>query len=172
MSYKTFNPKKVNTLEQNMFFGETVNVARYDIQKHSRFEKLIDKHLSFFWRPEEVNISKDIRDFNSLSDSAKHIFLSNLKRQILLDSVQGRSPNIAMLPVISIPELETWVETWSFFETIHSRSYTYLIKNLISDPTVVFDSIMDTKEITESAKDITKYYDDFIEYSSYYIIFV
>jgi len=171
MSFKSFNPKKVNTLEENMFFGEQVNVARYDIQKHSRFEKLIDKHLSFFWRPEEVNISKDIRDFNSLSDSAKHIFLSNLKRQILLDSVQGRSPNVAMLPVVSLPELETWIETWSFFETIHSRSYTYIIKNLISNPTEVFDSIMDTPEITESAKEITKYYDDFIEYSSHYVSF-
>lgn len=171
MSFKSFNPNKVNTLEQNMFFGESVNIARYDQQKHSRFEKLIEKHLSFFWRPEEVNISKDIRDWNTLSDSAKHIFISNLKRQILLDSVQGRSPNIALLPVISIPELETWVETWSFFETIHSRSYTYLIKNLLSDPTIVFDSIMDTVEITESAKEITKHYDDFIEYSSYYVNF-
>jgi ribonucleoside-diphosphate reductase beta chain len=171
MSFKSFNPKKVNTLEENMFFGNQVNVARYDIQKHSRFEKLIEKHLSFFWRPEEVNISKDIRDWNGLSDSAKHIFTSNLKRQILLDSVQGRSPNVAMLPVVSIPELETWIETWSFFETIHSRSYTYIIKNLVSDPTEIFDSIMDTKEITESAKDITKYYDDFIEYSSHYVSF-
>ena len=171
MSFKSFNPEKVNTLEENMFFGKQVNVSRYDIQKHSRFEKLIEKHLSFFWRPEEVNISKDIRDWNSLSESAKHIFISNLKRQILLDSVQGRSPNVAMLPVVSLPELETWIETWSFFETIHSRSYTYIIKNLVNDPTEVFDSIMDTKEITDSAKDITKYYDDFIEYSSHYVSF-
>lgn len=171
MSYKSFNPKKVNTLEEKMFFGEQVNVSRYDIQKHSRFEKLIEKQLSFFWRPEEVNISKDIRDWNTLSDSAKHIFLSNLKRQILLDSVQGRSPNVAMLPIVSLPELETWIETWSFSETIHSRSYTYIIKNLVNNPTEVFDSIMDTKEITDSAKDITKYYDDFIEYSSHYVSF-
>lgn len=168
MSYKSFNPKKTNTLEESMFFGNQVNIARYDIQKHPRFENLIEKHISFFWRPEEVNISKDIRDWSTLSESAQHIFISNLKRQILLDSVQGRSPNVAFLPVVSIPELETWIETWSFFETIHSRSYTYLIKNLFNDPTVVFDSIMDTKEITDSAKEITKQYDEFIEYSSYY----
>jgi ribonucleoside-diphosphate reductase beta chain len=171
MSYKSFNPEKTNTLDENMFFGSPVNIARYDVQKHSRFEKLIEKHLSFFWRPEEVNISKDIRDWNALSDSAKHIFLSNLKRQILLDSIQGRSPNMAFLPIVSIPELETWVETWAFFETIHSRSYTYIIKNIISDPTVIFDSIMDNEHIINSAKDITKHYDDFIEYSSYYTSF-
>lgn len=168
MIYSSFNKNKANTLTEPMFFGENVNVSRYDVQKYNFFEKMIDRHISFFWRPEEVNISKDTMDFNSLSKSSQHIFISNLKRQILLDSVQGRSPNVAMLPVVSLPELETWIETWSFFETIHSRSYTYIIKNLFSDPTVIFDSIMDTKEITESATEITKYYDDFIEYSTYY----
>ncbi len=168
MIYSSFNTQKSDTLKEPMFFGQNVNVARYDVQKYNFFEKMIDRHISFFWRPEEVNISKDTMDFNSLSKSSQHIFISNLKRQILLDSVQGRSPNVAMLPVVSLPELETWIETWSFFETIHSRSYTYIIKNLFSDPTVIFDSIMDTPEITESAKEITKYYDDFIEYSTYY----
>ncbi len=171
MIYSSFNKNKANTLTEPMFFGENVNVARYDVQKYNFFEKMIDRHISFFWRPEEVNISKDIMDFNSLSKSSQHIFISNLKRQILLDSVQGRSPNVSMLPVVSLPELETWIETWSFFETIHSRSYTYIIKNLFPNPTVVFDSIMDTPEITESAKEITKYYDDFIEYSTYYNLF-
>lgn len=168
MIYSSFNKNKANTLTEPMFFGENVNVSRYDVQKYNFFEKMIDRHISFFWRPEEINISKDTMDFNTLSKSSQHIFISNLKRQILLDSVQGRSPNVAMLPVVSLPELETWIETWSFFETIHSRSYTYIIKNLFSDPTVIFDSIMDTKEITESATEITKYYDDFIEYSTYY----
>lgn len=168
MIYSSFNKNKADTLTEPMFFGENVNVARYDVQKYNFFEKMIERHISFFWRPEEVNISKDIMDFNSLSKSSQHIFISNLKRQILLDSVQGRSPNVSMLPVVSLPELETWIETWSFFETIHSRSYTYIIKNLFSNPTVIFDSIMDTPEITESAKEITKYYDDFIEYSTYY----
>ncbi len=171
MIYSSFNKNKANTLTEPMFFGENVNVARYDVQKYNFFEKMIDRHISFFWRPEEVNISKDIMDFNSLSKSSQHIFISNLKRQILLDSVQGRSPNVSMLPVVSLPELETWIETWSFFETIHSRSYTYIIKNLFPNPTIIFDSIMDTPEITESAKEITKYYDDFIEYSTYYNLF-
>lgn len=162
MKYTTFNQKKVNALKEPMFFGESVNVARYDQQKHAIFEKLIEKQLSFFWRPEEVDVSRDRADFQSMTDSEKHIFISNLKYQTLLDSVQGRSPNVALLPITSIPELETWIETWAFSETIHSRSYTHILRNLFTDPSEVFDDIVENEEILKRAKDISKYYDDLI----------
>ena len=162
MKYTTFNQESNNTMIEPMFFGNPVNVARYDQQKHPIFEKLIEKQISFFWRPEEVDVSKDRMDFQKLSDAEKHIFTSNLKYQTLLDSVQGRSPNIAFLPIISIPELETWVETWSFFETIHSRSYTHILRNLFTDPSEIFDDIVVNEEIAKRATDISKYYDDLI----------
>ncbi|MFT4652496.1 MAG: ribonucleoside-diphosphate reductase beta chain [Kangiellaceae bacterium] len=162
MKYTTFNQKTIDTMLEPMFFGNSVNVARYDQQKHPIFEKLIEKQISFFWRPEEVDVSKDRVDFGKLTDAEKHIFISNLKYQTLLDSIQGRSPNIAFLPIISLPELETWVETWSFFETIHSRSYTHILRNLFSDPSEIFDDIVVNEEIKRRATDISKYYDDLI----------
>jgi len=165
MSYSTFNQNQVNPLLEPMFFGNSVNVARYDQQKHSIFEKLIEKQISFFWRPEEVDVSRDRVDFQALTDSEKHIFISNLKYQTLLDSVQGRSPNIALLPIVSIPELETWIETWSFFETIHSRSYTHILRNLFTDPSEVFEDIVINEEIQKRATDISRYYDDLIFYT-------
>ncbi|MCC2615599.1 ribonucleotide-diphosphate reductase subunit beta [Aestuariibacter halophilus] len=162
MKYTTFNQQATNPLAEPMFFGNPVNVARYDQQKHDIFERLIEKQISFFWRPEEVDVSKDRLDFQALSDSEKHIFISNLKYQTLLDSVQGRSPNIAFLPIVSLPELETWIETWSFFETIHSRSYTHILRNLFTDPSPVFDDIVVNKQIKERAGDISRYYDELI----------
>ncbi len=162
MKYTTFNQESNDTMTEPMFFGNPVNVARYDQQKHPIFEKLIEKQISFFWRPEEVDVSKDRMDFQKLSDAERHIFISNLKYQTLLDSIQGRSPNIAFLPIISIPELETWVETWSFFETIHSRSYTHILRNLFSNPSEIFDDIVVNEEIKKRASDISKYYDDLI----------
>jgi ribonucleoside-diphosphate reductase beta chain len=162
MKYTTFNQKTTNPLTEPMFFGNPVNVARYDQQKHPIFEKIIEKQISFFWRPEEVDVSKDRMDFQKLSDSEKHIFISNLKYQTLLDSIQGRSPNIAFLPIVSIPELETWIETWSFFETIHSRSYTHILRNLFADPGPIFEDIVLNEEIKIRAGDISKYYDDLI----------
>jgi ribonucleoside-diphosphate reductase beta chain len=169
MQYSIFNRNAVDPLKEPMFFGETVNVARYDQQKYPIFEQLIEKQLSFFWRPEEVDLSKDRKDFQDLAEHEQHIFLSNLKYQTLLDSIQGRSPNIALLPICSLPELETWIETWAFSETIHSRSYTHIIRNIKADPSEVFDDIVQNEEILKRAESVSKYYDSFIDYMTTYI---
>lgn len=168
MSYTTFSRHHNDQLKEPMFFGQTVNVSRYDQQKYPIFEKLIEKQLSFFWRPEEVDVSKDRLDFQALPEHEKHIFLSNLKYQTLLDSVQGRSPNVALLPIVSLPELETWIETWAFSETIHSRSYTHIIRNVTQSPEVIFDDIVNNEKINERADAVTQYYDDLIHLTSLY----
>lgn len=164
MKYSAFNQVNNNQLQEPMFFGNPVNVSRFDQQKHEMFEKLTEKQLSFFWRPEEIDISKDRIDFNGLSDSEKHIFISNLKYQTVLDSVQGRSPNAMLLPLASIPELETWIEIWAAIEgAIHARSYTHIIRGIVNDPSVIFDDIMVNKDILARAADIGKYYDALYE---------
>ncbi len=161
-TYSTFCRSKNNALKEPMFFGQNVNVARYDQQKYPIFEKLIEKQLSFFWRPEEVDLSNDRSEYADLPENEQHIFISNLKYQTLLDSVQGRSPNVALLPLVSIPELETWIETWSFSETIHSRSYTHIIRNIVADPSVIFDDIVTNEEIAKRAESVTVFYDKLI----------
>jgi len=154
---------KKTHLVKNMFLDEPVDVARYDQVKYPAIEKLVDKQIGFFWRPEEVDVSKDKKDFNELSPHEQHIFTSNLKRQILLDSVQGRAPSLSFLPITSLPEIENWIQTWSFFETIHSRSYTHIIRNVYPNPSSVFDTMLDVKEIIDCGKDIAKYYDELID---------
>ena len=168
MQYSTFSKNPNDPLTEPMFFGQPVNVARYDQQKYIAFENLIEKQISFFWRPEEVDLSRDRIDYANLPEHEKHIFISNLKYQTLLDSIQGRSPNVGFLPLVSIPELETWIETWTFFETIHSRSYTHIIRNIVNDPSVVFDDIVQNEYILARAEDIACYYDDLIEYTQYF----
>ena len=170
MAYTTFSHSTHDATKEPMFFGRSVNVARYDKQKSPIFAKLIEKQLSFFWRPEEVDLSTDRKDFMNMPEHEKHIFLSNLKYQTLLDSVQGRSPNIAFLPVVSLPELETWFETWAFSETIHSRSYTHIIRNIITEPSEVFDEIVTNPEIIRRADSVTRLYDEFINLCSVHSI--
>lgn len=160
-----------NALKEPMFFGNPVNVARYDQQKYEIFSKLTEKQLSFFWRPDEIDLAKDRADYQSLSDSEKHIFISNLKYQILLDSVQGRAPSLALAPVSSLPELETWINTWNFSETIHAQSYTHIIRNIVTDPGVIFDTIVVNEEILKRADSISRYYDDLIKYTELYNLF-
>ena len=171
MTYSIFNQKISDTLTQPMFFGDTVNIARFDKQKFEMFEKLTEKQLSFFWRPEEIDVSKDKIDFSKLLPNERHIFISNLQYQILLDSVQGRSPTIAFLPIVSLPEVENWIETWAFSETIHSRSYTHIIRAIVNEPGVVFDDIMKTDEIIQRATSVSKNYDELIKYTQAYCLY-
>lgn len=167
MAYSVFDSKNnKDSVKAKAFFDSPVTIARYDKQKYAFLEKLTEKQLSFFWRPEEVEIYRDQKDFKNLNDHEEHIFTSNLKRQILLDSVQGRAPTLAFGPICSLPELETWITTWAFSETIHSRSYTYIIRNVYPDPSKIFDELLDIKEIVDCAGDISRYYDDLILYNN------
>jgi len=168
MRYTTFNQVKNDQLLEPMFLGNPVNVSRYDQQKFNVFERLIEKQLSFFWRPEEIDVSKDRADWQNLTDSEKHIFISNLKYQTLLDSIAARSVNMILLPIVSLPEVETFIETHSFSETIHSRSYTHILRNLFTNPAEVFDDIIINPAILKRATSITKYFDDLIYVSQIY----
>ena len=167
MSVLNINSKKSHT-EAMAFLDEDLGMQRYDTLKYKQFDKLTDKQLGFFWRPEEVDVSKDSKDFKDLTEHEQHIFTSNLKRQILLDSVQGRSPDLILLPLASNPELELCIETWAFFETIHSRSYTHLIRNVYPNPSKVFDEIKSIPEILDCAKDISKHYDNLMNWKGPY----
>ena len=163
-----FNPNKVDFKKQTMFFGQPLGVQRYDQYKYPVFDKLTQQQLGYFWRPEEVSLQKDRSDYATLRPEQKHIFTSNLKYQILLDSVQGRGPSMAFLPYCSLPELEACMEVWGFMEMIHSRSYTHIIKNVYPDPSEVFDTILDNEKIIERAESVTKAYDEFIQYAQDY----
>ena len=160
-----FNTEEVDTKKQPMFLGKPLGVQRYDNFKYPQFENLTKSQLGYFWRPEEVSLQKDRGDYQTLRPEQKHIYTSNLKYQIMLDSVQGRAPGMAFLPYCSLPELEACMEVWSFMEMIHSRSYTYVIKNVYADPSEVFDTIIKDDRILERAGSVTESYDTFINYA-------
>mgnify|MGYP003136463988 CR=1 FL=1 len=157
-----FNTDIVDSTKQKMFFGPPLGVQRYDKFKYPIFDKLTQTQLGFFWRPEEVSLQKDRADYQTLNKAQKHIFTSNLKYQILLDSVQGRAPGMAFMPYCSLPELEGCMNIWQTMEMIHSRSYTHIIKNVYSDPSEVFDKILEDDKILARAKSVTRAYDEFI----------
>ena len=163
-----FNKNQVDTKKQPMFFGQPLGVQRYDEYKYPVFDKLTQQQLGYFWRPEEVSLQKDRSDYQTLTPEQKHIFTSNLKYQIMLDSVQGRGPGMAFIPYCSLPELEACMTVWEFMEMIHSRSYTYIIKNVYSNPGDVFDTILDDENVMSRASSVTASYDDFIEHAHDY----
>ena len=167
-SMTVFNSEEVDTKKQPMFFGKPLGVQRYDSYKYPIFERLTTTQLGYFWRPEEVSLQKDRSDYQTLRPEQKHIFTSNLKYQVMLDSVQGRGPGMAFTPYCSLPELEACMNIWQLMEMIHSRSYTYIIKNVYSDPAEVFDTILTDDRILERAESVTSAYNDFINSAHQY----
>ncbi len=159
-----YSSEKIDFTSEPMFFGAGKNLQRYDVQKYPFYDKLSKRMLSFFWRPEEVSLIKDTNDFNTLSDQERFIFTENLKYQILLDSVQGRSPFLTFGQAVTIPEVEEAIIIWDFFETIHSMSYSYIIKNVYPNPEIIFDDIMDNTMIEERAGAVTHHYNEFYRY--------
>lgn len=164
-----FNSNNVDTTKEKMFFGQPLGVQRYDVYKYPAFYRLTQDQLGAFWRPEEFPLQKDRTDYLGLSDYQKHIFTSNLKYQIMLDSVQGRAPGLAFIPYCSLPELESCMIAWQFMEMIHSYSYTYIIRNVYTNnSSEVFDHIIDDEKILERSTSVTHSYDDFINSAQQY----
>ena len=170
MSKTVFNRNEIDFTKEPMFFGEDQNVQRYDVFKYPALDKLNQTMLGYFWRPEEVSLQKDRADYQTFRPEQKHIFTSNLKYQTLLDSVQGRGPSLAFLPYVSNPELEGCIITWDFFESLHSRSYTHIMKNVYADPSEVFDTILNDEEIIKRAISVTENYDKFSQLAEDYFV--
>jgi ribonucleoside-diphosphate reductase beta chain len=157
------NLREVDYTKEPLFFGAELSIQRYDKFRYEKIFNMFKQHISYFWRPEEVNLSKDRADFNSLSDHEKFIFSKNLGYQILLDSVQSRGIS-HLLEDCSNPESELFAKTWEFFETLHSYSYTYIIKNIYANPSDLLDTILKDDEILKRTTSVTKYYDDLIDH--------
>lgn len=164
MSKAQYNfSKPTNYLKRKMFLDPEgpVTVQRFEEVKYPKLQKFEELARGFFWVPEEVSLTKDKIDHKEATDAVKHIFTSNLLRQTALDSIQGRAPNQIFGPVASIPELEALTLTWGFFETsIHSKSYSHIIRNVYGVPKEEFNKIHDTAEIAGMAANVGRYYED------------
>lgn len=162
--------KPTNYLNRKIFLDPAgpVTVQRFEEVKYPKIQKFEETARGFFWVPEEISLTKDKIDHKDSSDAIKHIFTSNLLRQTALDSIQGRAPSQIFSPVTSIPELEALVNTWSFFETsIHSKSYSHIIRNIYGVPKEEFNKIHDTKEIISMASNVGKYYEELHQINCY-----
>lgn len=148
-------------MQSKLFLDETggVSIARYEKVKYPVIDKITQDMISLFWVPEEFDLTKDRRDFEKLPDNEKHIFTSNLKRQTVMDTMQGRAPSVTFLPATSLPEFEAAIDKVCYDESIHSRSYTHIIRNLYNNPSDIFDEILEIDQIVELAEDIAVYYD-------------
>ena len=160
MNKSVYDDKKIDFLNEPIFFGKGKNTQRYDILKYPFFDDTNIKMLGQFWQPDEIDVSRDKRDFQTMPENMKNTYTKVLQKLIFLDSVQGRGMLQTFGLVVTNPEFESLVSTWEFFENIHSRSYTHILRSVYDNPTEIFDESFKIKELVELAKDISTKYDD------------
>lgn len=158
------NLKNVDYTKQPLFFGEDLNLQRYDKFKYPVFFELFKKQEEFFWWPHEISLQKDRGDYKELTTEEQFVFDTNLKFQTLGDSMLSRSIH-SLKDHVSNPELEICMNTWQRFEGIHSYSYSYLLNNVHPDASAFFDSIMEDKEIVKRASLIRENFDKILNSS-------
>lgn len=159
---------QIDFTQEPMFLGKGRNLQRYDVYKYRFFFDMGEKMDSVFWKPNEISLLKDKVDYHDLVNFERRIFDLNLKRQILLDSIQGRSIQQTFGRVTTLPELEYAFERWQYQESNHSNTYSHILRNVYDNPADVFDTIINDEMIKKHAKNITSEYENLYDLINIY----
>ena len=152
--------------QRTSYLDESVDIQRFDVMRYPKIHDHMLKQLGFIWTPEETRMERDQADYKNAPPEITKKYDMVISRQVLMDSIQGRAPSLALGPIASLPEVEGFLNVWTTFEgPIHSRSYTHMIRNVYKDPAVIFDNINKNSFIINAAKHIGKYYNELIEYN-------
>ncbi|HXP51039.1 MAG TPA: ribonucleotide-diphosphate reductase subunit beta, partial [Bacteroidia bacterium] len=115
--------------------------------------------LAAFWKPQEINLSKDKSDFLALDEFEQHLFLSNIRSQIVQDHIQSLGLAQSFLPITTDPMVKRCINLIEFQEEVHAIAYEHIAKNIFNDPSIVFEGMDEIKEIVARSTSVTKYYD-------------
>lgn len=124
-----------------LFLGERMGLHDVVDTTYPEIEKLVLLQRSQFWTETEVDLSKDVQQWDSLSTNEQDVSILNLAWQSQADTIAGRAPLLALLPLVTNPEMEELVNWWQTFEQIHTRSYQHIIRTVFPDPERVRDSV-------------------------------
>jgi ribonucleoside-diphosphate reductase beta chain len=160
-----FKFSKEDPLKTPIFFGEngSVPMSRSDIVRYPIFQKQAERMFASFWKPTEINLSKDKSDFLALDDFEQHLFMSNIRSQIAQDHIQSLGLVQAFMPITTDPMVKRCFNYIEFFEELHASAYEHIAKNVFNDPSVIFDGMGEVEEIVRRSSSVTKYYDLLLE---------
>jgi ribonucleoside-diphosphate reductase beta chain len=157
-----FKVRDKSPADVKIFLDEAgaVDISRSDIVKYPIFKKQADAMLANFWKPQEIVLTKDGVDFNqNMDDNERFIFTSNLKSQVIMDSIQSMALSQAFLPICSDPAVKRCIVYMDQQESVHDDSYQHIIRNVYNDPTAVFDEMTSIEPLVNRGKSVAAYYD-------------
>ncbi len=159
MSVFNANNKGFETNKYPLFLGEdlglfdTINVA------YPELEDLYQKQVSQIWNENEVSLSQDKQDMINAPKDVVDLMVKTVSWQFLADSVASKSIAGLLMRYVTNSELEGMINAWSFFETIHARTYSHIVKQTVVNPNQVLRDTYNNVDIVSRSAAIVKAFD-------------
>ena len=95
--------------------------------------QMYKRQVDSFWRPEEVDLSRDLNDWASLSDDERHFIGMTLAFFAGSDGIVMENISTRFLNEVKPAEARAFYSFQSAMESIHSEMYSILIETYIKD---------------------------------------
>jgi ribonucleoside-diphosphate reductase beta chain len=150
----------VKSKETRLFLGDNVsnrNIQTFHDPKYPWILEAAEEMRAIGnWSKNEIDLSKEKADFDSLTEAGKHIFEKGLKFAIALDSCAGRGPLELFnnSGISNNPEWELYLTNHQNNELLHSESYTEMVRAIFNDVDLFIDSIIQDEFVQKRAESI------------------
>ncbi|MBL6985332.1 MAG: ribonucleotide-diphosphate reductase subunit beta [Candidatus Thioglobus sp.] len=150
----------VKSKDTRLFLGDNAtnrNIQTFHDPKYPWILEFAEEMRSIGnWSKNEIDLSKEKADFDSLDEAGRHIFENGLKFAIALDSCAGRGPLQLFNDggISNNPEWELYITNHQNNELLHSESYTEMVRAIFNDVDDFIDSIIQDKFVQDRAETI------------------
>ena len=122
----------MSNVEEPLLQESTERYTMFPI-KYDDIYQIYKRQVDSFWRPEEVDLSKDLNDWSSLNDNEKHFISMVLAFFAASDGIVMENLNINFCNEVQVAEARAFYSFQSAMESIHSEMYSLLIDTYIRD---------------------------------------
>lgn len=101
--------------------------------QHNDIWQMYEKQVDCFWRPQEIDLTKDVSHWNGLSTDEKHFISMILAFFAASDGIVLENLAVRFMNDIQLSEARAFYSFQIAMENIHSHTYSLLIETLIKN---------------------------------------
>jgi ribonucleoside-diphosphate reductase beta chain len=157
-----FNPNNRGHLgvPSKLFLGEELGVIDTVNIQYPKLEELYLTQDSQKWNEFEVDLTQDRQDMLHVPDHTRDLMIKSLMWQTATDSVASRSITETIGRFCTSSELSNVISIWSYFETIHERTYTHIIKQCFTDPNEMLKGLYEEAQVLKRASTLINVFEE------------
>lgn len=143
-----------------LFLGKELGVVDTINVQYPELEKIYEDQVAYLWNPFEVDLTQDKLDMQNLPKDTVDLMVKTIMWQYAADSIASRSIIQTLGKYVSNSELENWFMIQSFFEVIHAKTYSHIIKQTFQFPNEMLEELYNDAAIMQRSQIITDTFDE------------